>query len=166
MEWVLYVIEFENPTVMKTFSEHNYLQLQIVSGKLWCVWLWHGEKMAAILLTFTTVCRWVIMAQSWTEFHWNVFLSVWFMEIVLIHEVTCFRYMYRKTSNTRCTLVGNKIVNHSRYSYSIACRRCSNYIFILDLTSGFKGFGKDSRKTVQESFKCWDLVRLILETWR
>ena len=26
--------------------------------------------------------------------------------------------------------------------------------------------GKDSRKTVRESFKCWDLVRLILETWR
>ena len=45
-------------------------------------------------------------------------------------------------------------------------RRCSNYIFILDLTSGFKGFGKDSRKTVQESFECWDSVRLILETWR
>ena len=29
-----------------------------------------------------------------------------------------------------------------------------------------KGFGKDSRKTVRESFKCWDLVRLILETWQ
>ena len=59
----------------------------------------------------------------------------------------------RKTSNIRRTLVG-------------ACRRCSNYIFILDLTSGFNGFGKDTRKTVRESFKCWDLVRLILETRR
>ena len=39
-------------------------------------------------------------------------------------------------------------------------------IFILDLTSGFKGFGKDSRKTPRESFKCWDLVCLILEAWR
>ena len=47
-----------------------------------------------------------------------------------------------------------------------ACRRCSIYIFILDLTSGFKGFGNDSRKTSREFFKCWDLVRLILETWR
>ena len=53
-----------------------------------------------------------------------------------------------------------------RCSWSIACRRCSNYIFILDLTSGFKGFGKDSRKRARGSFKCWDLVRLILETWR
>ena len=48
----------------------------------------------------------------------------------------------------------------------MACRRCSNHIFILDLTSGFKGFGKDSRKTVRESWECLDLVRLILETWR
>ena len=69
-------------------------------------------------------------------------------------------YMYRKTSNIRHTLVGNKIWRSFRCSWSIACRRCSNYIFILDLTSGFNGFGKDSRKTVRESFKCWDLVRL------
>ena len=55
---------------------------------------------------------------------------------------------YRKISNISGTLVGNKIV------------------FILDLTSGFKGFGKDSRNTARESFKHWDLVRLILETWR
>ena len=49
---------------------------------------------------------------------------------------------------------------------SIVYRHCSNYIFILDVTSGFKGFGKDCRKTVWETFKCWDKVRLILETWR
>ena len=30
-----------------------------------------------------------------------------------------------------------------RCSWSIACRRCSNYIFILDLTPGFKGLAKD-----------------------
>ena len=27
------------------------------------------------------------------------------------------------------------------------------------------GFGKDRRKILRESLKCWDLVRLILETW-
>ena len=81
---------------------------------------------------------------------------------------------YRKTSNIRSTLVGNKIVDYSDVvgaspvgaAPTIACRRCSNYIFILDLTSDFKGFGKGCRKTVRESFKCWDLVRRILETWR
>ena len=42
---------------------------------------------------------------------------------------------------------------------------CSNYIFILDLTPGFKGLDKDDRKTRGESFKFCDLVRLILEIW-
>ena len=48
---------------------------------------------------------------------------------------------YRKVSNIRGTLVGNKIVDHSDVvgASPVACRRCSNYIFILDLTSGFKG---------------------------
>ena len=45
-----------------------------------------------------------------------------------------------------------------RCSWCIACRRCSNYIFILDSTSGFKVFGKGSHETVRGSFKCWDLV--------
>ena len=31
-----------------------------------------------------------------------------------------------------------------RCSWSIACRRCSNYIFILNLTPGFNGLGKDN----------------------
>ena len=33
-----------------------------------------------------------------------------------------------------------------RCSWSIACRRCSNYIFILDLTHGFNEMGKDNFK--------------------
>ena len=40
-----------------------------------------------------------------------------------------------------------------RCSWSIACRRCSNYIFILNLTPGFNGLGKDDCKTRWESFK-------------
>ena len=51
-----------------------------------------------------------------------------------------------------------------RCSWSIACRRCSNYIFILDLTPGFKGWGKDNYRMRRETFKFWDLVPLILET--
>ena len=31
-----------------------------------------------------------------------------------------------------------------RCSWRIACQRCSNYIFILDLTHGFNGLGKDN----------------------
>ena len=42
---------------------------------------------------------------------------------------------------------------------------CSNYIFILNLTPGFNGKGKDNSKTRWETFKLWDLVHLTLEIW-
>ena len=53
-----------------------------------------------------------------------------------------------------------------RCSWSIACQRCSNYIFILHLTPGFNGLGKDNCKTRRDSFKFLDLVPLILEILR
>ena len=53
-----------------------------------------------------------------------------------------------------------------RCSWSIAYRRCSNYIFILDWTPGFNRLRKDNCKTRQESIKFWNLVRLILEISR
>ena len=43
-------------------------------------------------------------------------------------------------------------------SWKIACRRCSGYIFILDLTPGFNGLGKGNCKTRRKTFKFWDLV--------
>ena len=49
-----------------------------------------------------------------------------------------------------------------RCSWSIACRRCSNYISNLHLTLGFNILRKDSCKPRRETFKFWDLVRLIL----
>ena len=58
-------------------------------------------------------------------------------------------------SNIRRTSVGNRIVDHSR--------RCSNYIFVLDLTAGFIGLGQDNCKTKRETFKLGNLVRLILD---
>ena len=45
-------------------------------------------------------------------------------------------------------------------------RRCSNYILILDLTPGFNGLSKNNCKTRLETFKFWDLVRLIQEVLR
>ena len=53
-----------------------------------------------------------------------------------------------------------------RCSWSIACRRCSNYIFILNLKPGFNGLGTDNYKTRRETFMFWDWVHLILESWR
>ena len=72
--------------------------------------------------------------------------------------------MYCQISDIRRTLVGIKIVGHSDVvgasptSWSIACRHCSNYIFILNLTPGFNGLDKDNCKTRQETFSFWDLV--------
>ena len=53
-----------------------------------------------------------------------------------------------------------------RCSWSTACRRCSNYIFILNLIPGFNGLSEDNSKRIQQTFKFWDLVRLILEVLR
>ena len=47
--------------------------------------------------------------------------------------------MYFQTSDIRRTLIGN---------------RRSNHIFIIDLTPGFSGLGKDNCKTRRETSKC------------
>ena len=53
-----------------------------------------------------------------------------------------------------------------RCSWSIACRRCSNYIFILSLTPGFNRLQKDNYKTRWKTLKFFDLLCLILEIWQ
>ena len=73
---------------------------------------------------------------------------------------------YRQVSVIRRTLVGSKIVDDSDVVGSIACRRCSNYIFILDLTPGFIGLGKDNCKSRRETVMFGELVCLILEILR
>ena len=74
---------------------------------------------------------------------------------------------FRQVYNIRRTLVGNTIVHHSdACSWSIACRRCSNCIFIIDLTLGFNIFGKDNCQTRWEKFYFGDLERLILDSSR
>ena len=56
--------------------------------------------------------------------------------------------MYRKTSNINRTLVGNKIVDNSDVVVASPCRRCSNDIFILNLTHGFNRLSEDNCKTI------------------
>ena len=46
-----------------------------------------------------------------------------------------------------------------RCSWNIACRRCSNYIFILHLTPGFTILRKDNCMSRRGTFKFWYLVR-------
>ena len=67
-------------------------------------------------------------------------------------------------SNIRRAKVGNYIIDHS--DVVGACRRCFNYIFIVELTPGFNRLGNGNHKAGRETFKFWDLVRFVLEIWR
>ena len=78
---------------------------------------------------------------------------------------TVYQHTYCKTSDIKSTSVENKIVDHS-CSWSITCRRCSNYVFIPDITAGFNGSGKDHCMMTPETFEFGDLVWLILEIWQ
>ena len=50
--------------------------------------------------------------------------------------------------------------------YVAARSTVKHLIFILDLTPGFNGVGKDNYKTRQETFKFWNSVLFIPEVWR
>ena len=110
------------------------------------------------------------MASGTMHPHHDSELISWYHDAFLPwdHSLNNIMLFYHDSPITRSHFMDptDRAIKGFYCSWSIACRRCSNYIFIPDLTSGFKGFGKDSRKTVWESFKCWDLVHLILETWR
>ena len=73
---------------------------------------------------------------------------------------------YRQVSNIRRILVGNKIVDHSDVVGA-------SPVGAAPTASSFSTWHlapRDSAKTAprqyENLFKCWDLVRLILETWR
>ena len=63
----------------------------------------------------------------------------------LIISPSNLKYKTRLSGQLNCWLL--------RCSWSIACRRCSNYIFILDLTPGFNMLHKGNCKTRLETFK-------------
>ena len=59
-----------------------------------------------------------------------------------------------------------KLPSNLKYTHLSRQWNCSNYIFILHLTSGFNGLGTYNWKTRQETFNLGDLVHLILEVWQ
>ena len=81
---------------------------------------------------------------------------------IFAHKLLQWRKICRQNSNTRLILVSKKKCWSLRCMWSIACRRCYNYIFILDFTPGFNRLGKDDCKTRREIFKYLDLVRFYL----
>ena len=65
--------------------------------------------------------------------------------------------MYRQTSNISDILAANKIGDHSDAVGASPVSTCSNHIFILDLTTGFNGLGKNNCKMREGtlSFGIW-----------
>ena len=105
---------------------------------------------------------------------WQCVLILHCTEIYISHQmdVTVMPNYCRQISNIWCTLLGNDIIDHddvvgamrtTKISWSITCPHCSNYISIPDFTHGFNGLDKDNCKTRWDTFKCWDLLCLILE---
>ena len=74
-------------------------------------------------------------------------------------------FYYRQVSNIRCTFSRQLNCWSLRCSWSIACRCCSNYIFVLHLTPGFNILRKDNGTPKWETFEFCDLVHLILEIY-
>ena len=120
------------------------------------------------ILRWSINCEWlectgVLMKapQHATKFCWwqNTLLCVY----IIWQYMRAICFTYYQTFNIICTLVGNKTVWSLRCSWSIACRHCSNYIFIFNLTPGFNGLGKDNCKTWRETFQFWDFVHLIIQ---
>ena len=50
-----------------------------------------------------------------------------------------------------------------RYSWSIACRRCSSYIFILDWTPGFNGWAKTAARRYDKHLSVWNWCAVSLQ---
>ena len=77
---------------------------------------------------------------------------------IQIRNANFCRYV-RSKLQYKSHLCNIKFVDHS--DVVGAWRRCSNYIFIIDLTPGFNGLDKDNYKSRQHTFKFRDLVRLM-----
>ena len=57
-------------------------------------------------------------------------------------------------------------ITHTGPKFNDNYCQTANYIFILDLTPGFNGLGKDNCKTRRELSRFYELVRRILEMLR
>ena len=90
-------------------------------------------------------CTW----KHFTASYQGTVLYITNLKIVLSKLRSKFLYKPHPSSQYNCWSL--------RCSWSIACRRCSNYIFIPDLTPGFNGLGKDNCKTRRGTFKYWSL---------
>ena len=127
--------------------------------------LYACESQGLTLRTFYqnhSTCTIIQQTKQETQYHAQTAADACFVFCVLLSfcvpaPLSNLKYKWHLSRQYNCWSL--------RCSWSIARRRCSNYIFILDLTHGINGLDKDSCKTRRETFKFWYLVRFILEVW-
>ena len=150
----------------------RYIEYHWISIWYQCKKNWKTCKLSLSFMVILDVCRcfirnkttfdmycltqWIPKPPRSFEIQWVRLYQVYFMDLADIPSSLQYKTHFSRQLNwwsLRC-------------SWSIACRRCSNYIFILNSIPGFNGLGKDNNKMRREAFKFWVLVRLILETLR
>ena len=137
-----------------------------VSWKYYMLWqtyiLCHPVFDIYILIFFHYYWRyhmcWVLYTTCLKHIVYFVYITFVAITYFACHFNVC--YMYRKTSNTRRSLVGNKRADH------LDVIGASPVGAVLDLTPGFNGLDSNNCKTRRSTFQFWDLVRLILDDLR
>ena len=133
-------------TLMSLSESYIWIRVCLVS-------LYRGNSLGLIE---TSVCIF-----SWcvgNVFIWICsYIDSWLYFVTILYTVKS-QYKTHFTRQLKCWSL--------RCSWSIACRRCSNYVFILHLTLGFNILRKVNCKRRRETFKFWDLVPLVLEILR
>ena len=158
-----YTVICEENTLLKTWMHfnvpicHNWFKQKRICLLMFVCWLVFkllneiNNCMPCVIL-----CRHVLFL---TE-------SVFFMDIVKPSSILVLSFHIPSNLQYKSHLSRQYLCWSLGCSWSISCRRCSIYIFILDLTPGFNGVGKDNCKTRRKTFKFWDLVWRILEISR
>ena len=123
---------------------------------LWWIWRILSLKLLAVYVRCWKIWHLYILEYLCADHSAIYILYAAVSKAIHFHE-------YRQTSSIKRTLVSKKNCWSLRCSWSIACRRCPNYIFILDLITGFNGLGKGNCKMRRELSNFCDLLRRILE---
>ena len=119
------------------------------------------------------VCWLSDLNPSGGEFLWeNIKMYLYFQSFLNTEMAQVWIWMirnhiyYPQTSDIRCTLVGNKMVDHSDVVGAAPAIAASTTSSFFNLTPGLNGLGKDNCKTRRETLKFLDLVHLTLEVWQ
>ena len=140
------------------FFWFTFIEFLIIAMKF-CTWQ----------LCWCGICK-VLLWDNDQQWHYSVVKQIlhWIwttMEHWLIKQVQPDTD-YRQIFNIRCTLTGNKIVDHSDVVGASPVGAAPTTSSFSTPTPEFKRLHKDNCKTRQETFKLCDLVHLILEIWQ